>query len=661
MILPLLLALQQTTEPRLVVQPAVPIVAAGDTLRLTGQVLGADGKPVGGSRVRFAIAGASFEGKIDTTGLVTAGAVGRIPVSAIGVVPGRAPIFERFDVEVVPGPAARVAIEPALERARLVVGQTIDLAASAYSAVGDRRADRIVWSSATPAVAAVSADGRLVARRAGRTTVTARAGNGSAASAALDIEVLPGTLGALAVTPASAHARQGDVVRFDVAARDGAGKAIEGLVPTWSIAPGRGMIDAGGHFVGYEPGEYTVTASLAGRSASARVTLVPREVRRTATVVGRMPIEGVATSEVWVHPNGKVAYLGTVLGHDKFYAVDISDPANPVVTDSVGGSMRSVNDLMSTPDGKYLVYTREGAADRKNGIGIASLEDPLHPEEIALFTDGVTSGVHSAFVHHQEKFGTHVYVTNDGTGAMHVVDIRDPRNPKGIATWRTDRADAGRMLHDIDVQDGLAYLSYWNDGLVVLDVGNGIKGGSPSNPVLVTQFKYDLDALYRNVQAQGKPWVRGTHTAWRSGKYVFIADEVFVLEDLMKLSGGQASRAYGNLQVLDVSDIEHPRAVAWYEPEVGGVHNIWVAGDTLYLGAYDGGFRAFDVSGELRGDLRAQGREIASMTPAAPDGLVPNSAMTWGAVVKNGLIFVPDMNSGLWLVRLEPRERPLTP
>jgi hypothetical protein len=129
----------------------------------------------------------------------------------------------------------------------------------------------------------------------------------------------------------------------------------------------------------------------------------------------------------------------------------------------------------------------------------------------------------------------------------------------------------------------------------------------------------------------------------------------------MKLSGGQASRAYGNLQVLDVSDIEHPRAVAWYEPEVGGVHNIWVAGDTLYLGAYDGGFRAFDVSGELRGDLRAQGREIASMTPAAPDGRVPNSAMTWGAVVKNGLVFVPDMNSGLWLVRLAPRERPLTP
>ena len=52
--------------------------------------------------------------------------------------------------------------------------------------------------------------------------------------------------------------------------------------------------------------------------------------------------------------------------------------------------------------------------------------------------------------------------------------------------------------------------------------------------------------------------------------------------------------------------------MAWYEPEYGGVHNIWVAGDTLYMGAYNAGFRAFDISGELKGDLRAQGREMVT-------------------------------------------------
>jgi hypothetical protein len=35
------------------------------------------------------------------------------------------------------------------------------------------------------------------------------------------------------------------------------------------------------------------------------------------------------------------------------------------------------------------------------------------------------------------------------------------------------------MLHDVDVQDGLLYGSWWNDGLVILDVGNGIKVSAP--------------------------------------------------------------------------------------------------------------------------------------------------------------------------------------
>jgi hypothetical protein len=78
--------------------------------------------------------------------------------------------------------------------------------------------------------------------------------------------------------------------------------------------------------------------------------------------------------------------------------------------------------------------------------------------------------------------------------------------------------------------------------------------------------------------------------------------------------------------------------VAWYEPEFGGVHNVWIAGDTLYLGAYNAGFRTFDISGELRGDLRAQQREMVHVNTADmnahPGGI--NTAMTWGVVVATG-------------------------
>ncbi len=401
-----------------------------------------------------------------------------------------------------------------------------------------------------------------------------------------------------------------------------------------------------------------VTATQGSRSAQAVVRVTAREVRRPLTVVGRLPRTRFTTEEVWIHPDGKHAYLGSGSGGDVMYAIDISNPAKPVVTDSVVSNTRRVNDVMTTPDGKFLVFTREGASDRKNGIVICSLEDPAHPKVISEFTDGVTASVHSAFIFRQEKYGTHSYLTNDGTGAMHVIDINDPYKPKEVAQWRTPRlhGDAGRTLHDIDVQDGLVYASYLNDGLVVLDVGNGVKGGSPGNPQLVSQYKYDLDFLYRDVEAVGGPgFIRGTHTAWRHKNCVFIADEVFPAAGVAGARDAAAGRAYGRLQVIDVSDIAKPRSVAYYEPEFGGVHNVWVAGDTLYMGAYNGGFRAFDISGELRGDLRAQGREIGHLNTADMDGRVQNAAMTWGVVVKDGLAYVNDMYNGLWIVKIEPK------
>ncbi len=58
----------------------------------------------------------------------------------------------------------------------------------------------------------------------------------------------------------------------------------------------------------------------------------------------------------------------------------------------------------------------------------------------------------------------------------------------------------------------------------------------------------------------------------------------------------------------------------------------------------------------MRGDLKAQGRTIAELMPFDANGVVPNKVMTWGVVVKDGLAYVNDMVSGLWIVRIEPRK-----
>ena len=89
-----------------------------------------------------------------------------------------------------------------------------------------------------------------------------------------------------------------------------------------------------------------------------------------------------------------------------------------------------------------------------------------------------------------------------------------------------------------------------------------IKRGSPENPQLVSQYKYDLNALYREVEAVGGPgFIRGTHTAWRAGKYVFVGDEVFSAKPRPTEGGGVVGlgRAYGRLHVIDVSESGSPR------------------------------------------------------------------------------------------------------
>ena len=646
---------------RIIVTPAARTVTAGDSIQLSAEAVDAAGQPIRNAIIRFQPTGGEGVAGIDSTGRIIASSVGKIPINVVALVPGARPKFEPIEIRIVPGPATRVDIQTTV--GKIVVGQQMRLSAVPFSRVNDRAHDPVKWSSSAPGVVRVDTDGILSAVAPGRATIAATAGS---ATARIPVQVLAPTITSVTIAPARPEARQGDVIRFSVSAKTAGGAAVTGLTPTWTVSPGNGLIESDGSFVGYEPGDYLVTANLGARSASTLVRLDERDVRRSVTVVGRLPRTLFPTSELWIHPNGTVAYLGTHGGGDRLYTIDISNPAAPVVVDSIQANTRLVNDMMTTPDGDYLVFTRESAADRKNGIVIADTRDPLHPKEIAHFTEGVSAGVHSAYVYRQEKYGTHVYLTNDGTGAIHVVDIGDPRNPRQVAEFRTARPDAARYVHDIDLHDGLLYASYWNDGLVILDVGNGVKGGRPDSPVMVSQFKYDLDSLYREVEQASAPgFDRGTHTAWRqrNGKYVFIGDEVYRSGSVQGAKDAAASRMYGTLQVVDVSDIEHPKSVAWYRPENGGVHNYWVVGDTLYMGAYDGGFRVFDISGELRGDLRAQGREIASLNTADLQGNTPNAAFTWGVVVnpKDGLAYVNDFNNGLWVIRVNPKPRTIVP
>jgi hypothetical protein len=637
------------------VTPASPVVVAGETIRLRAEPVDGRGRRVGNTSVSFQQAGARYRGRVDASGRVIGAAPGTIPV-VVTAVPRRGTAVQlTVNVSVVPGPAASITLRPT--PARIAIGQSIHATATVRSALGDARRDSIAWATSDTTVATVATNGLVTARAEGRVTLTARTGT---VAASHTFEVTGGHISTVFLQPSSPVVQAGDVVRFALTARDTTGAAIEGLAPTWLLAPGRGELGSDGAFVGYEPGSYTVSAMLGAHTMYTTVTVIPRDARQPVSLVGSAVRSAFPSSAISVHPNGRVAYLGTHLGGGRIYVIDIVDPAHPRITDSVLVNAGVVSDITVDEAGTVLVASRRAAPNGMNGIVVATLENPLRPRLTADYTSGIEGGVHAAFVQADSARGTHVYVTSegDGGGAIHVIDITRPGAPREIARWQTQRPAPGRVLRGLEVRDGLLYTGSWSDGLVILDVGNGVEGGSPSRPRFVSQYTYDFSTLYNDIAEIGGPsFLRGARSAERHGDYVFVADEVFTTAGYTALISGKRAWAYGRLHVLDVSNIHAPREVAFYEPERGGVREIRADGDALYIAGYDGGLRVLDISGELRGDLGAQHREIAALDPVSPNGFLPNLPMTWDLVVRDGLVYVSDFNSGLHVVRVEGQPR----
>jgi plastocyanin len=579
----------------------------------------------------FDIAGSDAEGNVTMfdPGQVKIGAViaGKVGYAIVNVKPAS---VKRIEIESLSAP--------------LVVGGTTQINATARTLNGDPRSEvSMKWSSSNPAVAVVDAAGVVTGLKPGKASLQADV---DGAAGKVEIEVVANPANDLSIEPKSTTAKTGDVVRFKASAKGSNGAPINNPSVRWSVSGSGATVYPDGGFVAENPGTYIITAISGKKADTASVVVTPRNAEREIEVVGRAPIKEFMGAEQWII-NG-YAYLSTI--SNKLLVYDISDPAKPKQTDALEFDAHILNDISTTADGKIAIVSREGASNRKNGIVFLDTSDPAHPKKLSEYTETVTGGVHSAFVD-----GHYVYLTDDATGSMRVIDFKDVKSPKEVARWQTDvvvakpvpdgdGSLAGRYLHDVQVLDGLAYLAYWRDGLVILDVGKGIKGGSPEKPVLVSQYRFNHHELY------GDGWLAGAHAVFRYKNYVFVGDEVFPAQ--FNLMGKERFPVRGIAHVIDVSDIQHPRKVAEYGVPEGGSHNIWVKDDIMYMGYYSAGGRAVDVSGELRGDLYKQGREIARVWTGALEGFRSNQAFCWGAQPYKDMVFFNDVNTGLWITKL---------
>ncbi len=243
-------------------------------------------------------------------------------------------------------------------------------------------------------------------------------------------------------------------------------------------------------------------------------------------VVGHLDLglPGENVTDVWAY--GNYAYLGTFddlvcsLDFTGVHVVDISDPAAPSKVAFIPAKPGTRNNDVKVAhletkhfNGEILVASNEpcgsaflprlqangvAAIPGQGGVSIWDVTNPTKPR--ALKQNFLDFPIHNSYIWEQGDNAYMMVVDDVNIQDVHIVDITKPNSPKEIAVtgqldWPDDidaefGATAGTFLHDVWVQDDIAYLSYWDAGLVLLDVSD------PHNPVFLGDSTYaDPDPL----------------------------------------------------------------------------------------------------------------------------------------------------------------------
>ena len=670
----------QNSNLKFVFEPDSISLNVGESKELTVRLVDKDGKQAKGMfMVRGARKALSVEPRLsDSTGVskvtVKAYKSGKLSVRAYarGVKGGY--VSGRLNVLVPDPPLDRIVFDETIDK--VYTGTTVNYSAKIYDEANLIRDDlEVKFSSSNKNTAEFDRFGNLSVKKAGRFTVTAAIEN---IEKTIKVSSKKNPVKSLKIVADAKEIRTGDVIKFTAKPLNSRGGSVKDVPVVYSFSgkavytdnfvnnrssesvglPAAGLITDEGKFVAETPGIYTITAQTSGFSAMAKVKVVPRNVQRRIEVVGHGTVSDHHTSDLWVWPGigkhkGKdFAVTGTHSADGEAYFWDITDPSKMAIIDTIKVDARTVNDVKISEDGRVGIISREGASNRKNGLVILDVTDPYNVKITKMYDDNLTGGVHNVFI-----YKDHVYALSAGT-RYDIINISDPANPFRVGSYELDTP--GHSIHDVWVENGIAYSSNWADGVHIVDVGGipqseqsrdkknfnpfiALAGkGSPGNPI----------KLASKSDPNGHNHATFPFVSQSTDRFYMINGD----EWAKRIPGSEESIYQGGFHFVDFTDINNPVETAIYQvPEVGS-HNHWVEGDILYAGYYYGGIRVLDISGELLGDLYAQGREIAFFEGRDPNGKIPNETNVWGVIPYKGLIYFADHYNGLWAVKLVDEE-----
>jgi hypothetical protein len=441
---------------------------------------------------------------------------------------------------------------------------------------------------------------------------------------------------------------------LSVRVTDASGHGVPAVSVDWSVLTGGGAISpassttngsgvASAEFtLGPLEGEQQAQALVSGLTGSpvifsATGTVAPIEVVLSIMGGGNNVPERY-TSDLWVH--GSYAYTGTWGGiargdnaGDVVKIWSLGPSGAPTLVDSINVSgVGTVSDVQVSDDGQLLVFSTELGPDA--GLYLYSLADPAHPTFLGRSL--VTSGIHTATIG-EIGGGRYVFAARNPGALGPALLIYNVSNPASISLLTRVPVPANYGIHDTFVRDGLAFVFAWNTGLIIYDVGNGIRGGSPAAPVEVSRLVTAANGVAGGPSVHNGWWFHNPVT--HENRYLFIGQEGL---------GVIGSESSGDIHVVDVSDLANPHEVAFFHLAGAGTHNFWMDEERqiLYAAYYNAGVVALDVSGTLSGDISS--RLLSRIRPGGS-----GKTYTWGVQVANGSLYASDMLSGLWQLGTE--------
>ena len=195
----------------------------------------------------------------------------------------------------------------------------------------------------------------------------------------------------------------------------------------------------------------------------------------------RSPENFTNIHNIFLSPDGKFVYaINTSFPKTDLRVIDVSDPASPKEAGryarGAGVSFaEGVHDInVIERDGRLIAFLGYLSA----GLWVLDVTDPASITELgSIRWDGIFSHSGWAF-----PLGDRLYYAHTEEGYdrhLTILDVTDPSNPQVVSRFRTR---PGLSIHNVEVVDGIAYISYYVDGLRVVDLRD------PENPREIGHF-----------------------------------------------------------------------------------------------------------------------------------------------------------------------------